>query len=70
MLWFVQVEAQFVLRGIVAQLTKFHHILANLSHKVATEVRDLLMNPQEKNPYDIVKETVMFVAIYVTTLRF
>ena len=66
MLWFMQVEAQFVLKGITAQfvlkviaaqLTKFHYILANLSQEIATEVRYLLMNPLEENPYDVLKET-------------
>ena len=59
MLWFTQVEAQFVLKGITAQLMKFHHILANLSQEIATEVRDLLMNPPEENPYDVLKETLI-----------
>ena len=44
-LWFTQVESQFMLRGITAQVTKFHHILANLSQEIATEVRDLLIIP-------------------------
>ena len=59
MLWFGQVEAQFVLRGITAQLTKFHHILANLSQEIATEVRDLLMNPLEETPCDVLTETLI-----------
>ena len=45
MLWFTQVESQFVLRGITAQLTKFHHVLANLAQEIATEIGDLLVNP-------------------------
>ena len=57
LLWFVQVGAQFLLREITAQLTKFHHVLANLSQEIATRVRDLLMNPPEENPYDVPKET-------------
>ena len=57
MLWFMQVESQFLLRGITAQVTKFHHILANLSQKITTEVRDLLINPPKENPYDVLKDT-------------
>ena len=59
MLWFAQVEAQFMLRGITAQLTKFHHVLANLSQTTASEVRDLLMNPPKENTYDVLKETLI-----------
>ena len=59
MLWFKQVEPQFMLRGITAQVTKFHHILANLSQEIATEVRDLLMNPPTENPYGVLKETLI-----------
>ena len=54
-LQFAWVEAQFVLRGITAQLTKFHHILANPSQVIATNARDLLMNPPEENSYDVLK---------------
>ena len=59
MLWFVQIEAQFVLRRSTVQLTKFHHILANLSLEIETEVRDLLMNPPEENPYGVLKEMLI-----------
>ena len=59
MLWFTQVEAQFLLRGITAHVTKFHHVLANLSQENATEVRDLLMNPPAENPHDVLKETLI-----------
>ena len=59
MLWVMQVEAQFVLRGITARVTKFHHLLANLSQEIASLVRDLLMNPLVENPYDALKETLI-----------
>ena len=59
MLWFTQVESQFLLRGITAQVTKFHHVLANLSQKIVTEVRELLTNPPEDNPYDVLEETLI-----------
>ena len=48
----------FMLRGITSQMTKFHHVLANLSQKIATKVRDLLMNLPVENPYDVLKTLV------------
>ena len=58
-LWFTQVESQFMLRGMTAQLMKFRHVLANLSQEIGTEVRDVLMNPPAENPYDGLKETLI-----------
>ena len=49
LLGFMQVESEFVLRVTTAQLMKFHHVLAKPSQEIATEVRDLLMNPPAKN---------------------
>ena len=51
----MQVESQFMIRGITAQSTNFHYVLANLSQEIATEAIDLLMNPPAKNPYDVLK---------------
>ena len=59
MLWCTQVESQLKLQGITAQLMKFHHVLANLSQEIATEIRDLLMNLPTENPYDVLKETLI-----------
>ena len=59
MLWFTQVEAKLTLKGITAQVTKLHHILANLSQEIATKVRNLLMNPLEENLYDVLKDTLI-----------
>ena len=59
MLWFAQVQAKFMLKGIAAQLTKFQHILANLSQAITTEVRDLLMNSPYEYPYAALKDTLI-----------
>ena len=58
MLWFMQAESEIMLRGNTTQVTKFHHVLTNLSQEIATKVRDLLINPPAENPYDVLKETL------------
>ena len=58
-LWFKQVEAQFLLRGITAQVMKFNHILTYLSQDIDTEVTHLLMNSPAENPYAFLKETLI-----------
>ena len=54
-LWFSQVEAQFTLKGITSQLTKFHYIVASLEPQIALHVRPLILNPPASNPYDTLK---------------
>ena len=58
-IWFLQVEAQFVTRGITAQATKYAYIVAALQPSVAIEVRDLLVKPPENNPYDLLKSELI-----------
>ena len=53
MLWLMQAEGQLNKRGITAEVTMFDHVLANFSQEITKEVRDLLMNPHDKNHYDI-----------------
>ncbi|XP_064485182.1 uncharacterized protein LOC135397508 [Ornithodoros turicata] len=53
--WFGQAEAQFALRLISDQLTKFYHVVAALSPTDASEVRDLVASPPTQSPYDVLK---------------
>ena len=58
-LWLMQVEAQFAIRNIVSQQTKFYHIVGSLSPEVATEVRDIILHPDADAPYDKLKEALL-----------
>lgn len=58
-LWFAQAEAQFATRNITTEQTKFRHIVATLAPEIATEVRDLLLQPPEDNPNTALKEALI-----------
>ena len=58
-LWFAQVEAQFLLRSISAQRTKFDHMVAALAPEVATEVCDIILNPPSSEPYNELREQLI-----------
>ena len=57
--WFIQVEGQFSRRSITASRTKYEEIIGALPMEYATEVRDLLVNPPEENPYEKLKEKLI-----------
>ena len=57
--WFAQVEAQFSFRNVVQQRTHFDYVIAALASEVATEVRDLILNPPADQPYDRLKEALI-----------
>ena len=58
-IWFAQVEAQFTTRRIVAQRSKFAHVVSALQPEIAQEVRDLLLAPPAERPYDVLKEQLI-----------
>ena len=43
----------------MAQKTKFEYVVASLSPEYATVVRDLLLQPPNENPYDVLKEQLV-----------
>ncbi|XP_063963928.1 uncharacterized protein LOC135156193 [Lytechinus pictus] len=53
--WFAQVQAQFMTRGITSEETQFAYIVSALQPEIAQEVRDILMNPPKDTPYSHLK---------------
>ncbi|KZC06854.1 hypothetical protein WN55_08599, partial [Dufourea novaeangliae] len=58
-LWFSQMDAQFALRGITQETTKFHHVVAQLDPKSEQEVEDILLNPPAENQYTRLKDELI-----------
>jgi hypothetical protein len=50
-MWFPQAEAQFTLAGISSEKTKFCYAIPQLDHRYASEVEDIIISPQERDPY-------------------
>ncbi|KAL3983488.1 17beta-estradiol 17-dehydrogenase / 3beta-hydroxysteroid 3-dehydrogenase [Sarotherodon galilaeus] len=57
--WFVHVEAQFVLRGISADDTKYHHVVASLDPLATRRVMTLLRDPPAQEKYAALKELLL-----------
>lgn len=57
--WFRQVEAQFQLRNIHAQSTKYFHVIANLPPEVASELDDVLSTVSLDDAYDVLKSAIL-----------
>lgn len=54
-IWFAQAESQFALRGISADNTKFHHVVAALDQGTAERVLDILEFPPDTDKYLAIK---------------
>ena len=53
--WFVQVEAQFALKGVTTSSTKFYYCVSSFNQETANQVLDLIKNPQSSDPYEALK---------------
>ena len=54
-LWFAHAEAQFLLRNIMADKTKFAHILTMLDSKTAEHAMDIIEAPPNEDAYGTLK---------------
>lgn len=50
-IWFGQAEAQFHVSGIKDDATKFYSVVAQLDHRYAREIKNLIKNPPPTNKY-------------------
>ncbi|XP_064475387.1 uncharacterized protein LOC135389252 [Ornithodoros turicata] len=57
--WFRQVEAQFHLRHIQSQQSKYFHILAGLPPEIAAELDDMLATVLVERAYDVLKAAIL-----------
>ena len=55
-LWFAQAEAQFVIRGITVEQTRFAHVVSMLDSKSAEFAMDIIENPPPDDPYITLKK--------------
>ena len=57
--WFAQAEAQFNLRGITADDTKYFYVLAALDQQTATRLLDLISRPPVDDKYKKLKDRLI-----------
>lgn len=57
--WFIQAEAQFQLRGISQDDTKYHHLVASLDQQTAERLLDVLENPPTTDKFARLKERLL-----------
>ena len=55
-MWFTQAEAQFNLKGITADDTKYYYVLAALDQDTATRLLDLVSQLPDENKYQWLKD--------------
>lgn len=58
-LWFAQLESQFVLAGVTADDTKYSYVVAALDEDMATEVQDILASPPSTDRYPAIKNALI-----------
>ena len=58
-LWFLNIEAQFVLSGITQENTKYYAVISALDSDSMSHVSDLLRNPPASNPYQTLKQRLI-----------
>lgn len=58
-IWFAQVEGQFANSGIVSDTTKFNHVIGQLDHQFAKEVKDIIVSPPATDKYGKLKSELI-----------
>lgn len=59
--WFLQLEAQFQIANITADLTKFNYVVSAIDSEVLSQVMDVLNAPPASGKYDAIKDKLISV---------
>ncbi|XP_058987782.1 uncharacterized protein LOC131806915 [Musca domestica] len=59
LLWFKQMESQFIMAGITQDSTKFHTIVASIESSILEKVSNIIVDPPAENMYDTLKEKLI-----------
>ena len=54
--WFAKIEAQFSIRNITADDTKYYYVVSALDSATATRAQSLLVSPPTENKYQAIKD--------------
>jgi len=57
--WFIQAEAQFALRNITIDETRYYHVVSSLDQDTARQLEDILAQPPTEGKYDNLKERLL-----------
>lgn len=59
LLWFCQLEAQFAIKGITVDATKFNTVVAHIESDILSTVGDIIRAPPAQNKYDTLKDRLI-----------
>ncbi|XP_013196622.2 uncharacterized protein LOC106139679 [Amyelois transitella] len=59
MIWFAQLEGQFLISNITADTTKFYYVISQLDNQYAAEVEDIIVSPPATNKYEKLKSELI-----------
>lgn len=57
--WFTQAEAQFHLRNITQDTTKYYHVISALDQSTATRILDVISHPPAQDKYADLKQQLL-----------
>ena len=58
-LWFINIEAQFVLSNITQDTTKYYAVVSSLNSEALSHVSDIVRNPPANDRYKVLKDRLI-----------
>lgn len=59
LLWFKQMESQFLMAGVTQDATKFHTVVASIESNILEKAAEIIVNPPSENMYDTLKNKLI-----------